>query len=45
MNLFLDIWYDSLDGGTSRRRATTYTGQMTQKNTDTNPWLEWDSNP
>jgi hypothetical protein len=23
----LDIWYDSLDGGSARRKVTTYTGQ------------------
>jgi hypothetical protein len=27
MNLFLDIWKDSLDGRSARRKATTYTGQ------------------
>jgi hypothetical protein len=27
MNLFLDIWYDSLDGGSARHKSTTYTGQ------------------
>jgi hypothetical protein len=27
MNLFLDIWLDSLDGGSARREATPYTGQ------------------
>jgi hypothetical protein len=27
MNLFLEIWYDSFDGGSARRNATSYTGQ------------------
>jgi hypothetical protein len=27
MNLFLDFWYDPLDGGTAHRKATTYTGE------------------
>jgi hypothetical protein len=27
MNLCLDIWYDTLDGGSACRKATTYTGQ------------------
>jgi hypothetical protein len=26
-NLFLDIWLDSLDGGSAHRKATAYTGQ------------------
>jgi len=35
-----------LDGGSARRKATTYTGQHnTEKNADTHPYLEWDSNP
>jgi hypothetical protein len=32
MNIFLDIWYDSLEGGSARHKATTYAGQHnTQK--------------
>jgi hypothetical protein len=27
MNLFLDVWQDSLDGRSVRLKATTYTGQ------------------
>jgi hypothetical protein len=27
MNIFLNIWQDSSDGGSARRKATTYTGQ------------------
>jgi hypothetical protein len=32
----LDIWYDSLDGGSARRKASAYTqDNTTQKNADT----------
>jgi len=27
MNLFFDTWKDSLDGGSARRKVSTYTGQ------------------
>jgi len=42
----LDSWQDFLDGGSARRKASTYTqGNTTQKNADTHPCLEWVSNP
>jgi len=35
-----------LDGGSARRKATTYAGQYTtQKNADTHSYIERDSNP
>jgi hypothetical protein len=45
--IYLDIWWDSLDEWSARRRASTYTGQhnTTQKDADKHPCLERDSNP
>jgi hypothetical protein len=41
----IDIWYYSLDGGSARRKASTYTGQHnTQKDEDKRPCDERDLN-
>jgi hypothetical protein len=38
--------HDSLDGGSARSNAATYTGQHKHRiNADIQPSLEWDSNP
>jgi hypothetical protein len=42
----IDSWSDSLDGGSARRKSTTYTGQHKHIiNAGRHPCLEWDSNP
>jgi len=33
MNLFLDTWWDSLDGGSARLKASTDTGQHNTETT------------
>jgi hypothetical protein len=42
----IESQYDTLDGGSARRKADTYTGQHKhRKNEDKPPYIEWDSNP
>jgi hypothetical protein len=44
--IFLRSQYDSLDGGSARRKAATYTqNNINTEKTHTQPCLEWDSNP
>jgi hypothetical protein len=40
----LDIWWDSLCGGSARRKASTYTGQHNAERRE-HTCLKWDSNP
>jgi hypothetical protein len=47
---FYNIQYAFLNGGGGggelvHRKASTYTGQQTQKATDTHQYHEWESNP
>jgi len=42
----LDSQYDSLEGGSARRKASNYTqDNIKQKKVDTHPCLEFGSNP
>jgi hypothetical protein len=44
--LILHSRQDSLDGGSARRKASTYTRQHKHRiNAHRHPYLEWDSNP